>query len=269
VDIAWDKHINPAGGLVEMRRSGTFLQTVKSIANKVLHHVTERPAINVSTLSVLKDLVLPVAVYLYFTGFLYTYYFYSGLGIPLNSVEIPFYYFFIYSYNVIAAELTTSLLLLFSALLTILVIRTRKHPDIGLFLVLSALFPILTVLSRDAATTQIGLLRTGRNLQTIQLILKDVSIRDDELLKNDGSIRDEEFLKAKANAEQERREFLIANANDGLKLVVETTDRLYVLRQPFDERNPEIPVGSLYGISKSDVLVANVSLLNIPKPGGE
>jgi hypothetical protein len=228
-----------------MRRTGDHLwQSIRSTANRVVHHVTSQPfEKNISTLSVLKDLVFPVGIYLYFIGFLYTYNFYSAFGIPLNSVEIPFYYFFIYSYDVLAVEPSKTLLLLTFALLAALFIRTRKHPYIGLFLVLSALFPILAVLSKDAAATQVGLLRTGGNLQTIKLIFKDSFIRDDEFLK--------------------------ANDKSELRLVVETKDRLYLLLQKFDEQYPEIPVGSIYSISKSDVLVAKVSLLNIPKPGGK
>jgi hypothetical protein len=41
----------------------------------------------------------------YFTGFIYIYYLYSDFGTSLSAVDIPVYYFFLYSYNVWEARI--------------------------------------------------------------------------------------------------------------------------------------------------------------------
>src|SRR5215469_13334165 len=69
-------------------------------------------------LRVIQDAVLPLAIYLYFTGFMYVYSLYNDLGIGLGGVDIPVYYFFIYSTNVFRAYLrvlTLALLAIFLA----------------------------------------------------------------------------------------------------------------------------------------------------------
>lgn len=52
-------------------------------------------------LSILRNVIFFIALYLYFIGWLYAYYVFSHFGISLDSVDIPFYYFFVYSYSVI------------------------------------------------------------------------------------------------------------------------------------------------------------------------
>lgn len=59
-----------------------------------------RPEAN-TYLSNLRNVTFFIAVYLYLAGFVYQYYLYRHLGISLGSLDIPFYYFFVYSYTVI------------------------------------------------------------------------------------------------------------------------------------------------------------------------
>ena len=52
-------------------------------------------------LSKLRDLILIIAICCYFMGWIYAHYFYKHFGISLNSLDISFYYFFVYSYSVL------------------------------------------------------------------------------------------------------------------------------------------------------------------------
>ena len=56
-------------------------------------------------LSTLKNTVFVIAVHLYFAGWIYNFYLYKHFGINLGSLNIPFYYFFVYSFTVIYLKL--------------------------------------------------------------------------------------------------------------------------------------------------------------------
>ncbi len=74
---------------------------LKSQDMRYMKTENENSAGNRHTLAILRDLVFIIAIYFYFMGWAYAFYLFNHFGISLNSINIPFYYFFVYSYSVI------------------------------------------------------------------------------------------------------------------------------------------------------------------------
>lgn len=58
---------------------------------------------NQDLLSIFRNIIFIVAIYLYFAGWLYAHTYYSLFGIGSLVVDIPFYNFMIYSYSVLSS----------------------------------------------------------------------------------------------------------------------------------------------------------------------
>jgi hypothetical protein len=196
-------------------------------------------------LGVLKDAVLPLAIYLYFTGFMYVYSLYHELGIGIGGVDIPVYYLCIYAINVFRAYLPALTLALIIVLIAALLIsrwqRIHRWQRVLATTALVLLFPGLYALAYWTAERDATAMRKGQFVPTIRLTLRPTeSHYPDALLR--------------------------ANDKGNLHLVLETNDRYYVLDQPYDEGDPELALGTVYGIAKLDVALAQVTLPNIPLP---
>src|SRR2546426_8070906 len=59
--------------------------------------------------------LLILSIYAYFAGWLYAFYFFDHLGLSLNSIDIPAYYFFVYSYFLLPQQLSLYVVLNFLA----------------------------------------------------------------------------------------------------------------------------------------------------------
>lgn len=135
-------------------------------------------------LTTLKEAAFFVAIYLYFTGFVYIYYFYEHFGISLNSIEVPFYYFFVYSYNVItsldegavwgyALRSLWVVVLVFAALAFVLVKVMRERKWLALlFCSLVFLFPALFSFAWKSADLAANEVRNGRHVKVVTLVFK-------------------------------------------------------------------------------------------------
>lgn len=99
-----------------------------------------------------------LAVYLYFLGVSYAYYLFSHFGLSLNSVDIPIYYFFVFSYGAII-NFSGWNILLWSLLLglcasALLFDLKDSRLRILLLVVVLALFPISAQVSATYAQQQ-------------------------------------------------------------------------------------------------------------------
>lgn len=136
-------------------------------------------------LTTLKEVTFFVAVYLYFAGFVYIYYFYDHFGISLRVVETPIYFFFVYSYNIVgnlggmrwgdpemqqSIWLSLLVVLLFAA--TLMVFRRDKRRNTARFAALVALFPLLNSLAFEAANVEAKKLRGGEIAKEITFVFK-------------------------------------------------------------------------------------------------
>jgi len=192
-----------------------------------------------SMASIAKNAIFVLAIYAYFSGWVYSYFLYNHFGIPLTSVEIPVYFFFIYSYSVIAnwwIALACTVIVIAVYLIAI------NWPRVAV-LAMIVLFPLVFYVSKDQAEMVAKEIRSG-DAKTITFIFKNGM---------------KQFLP---------QDFLDANEKRGLKLITLTPDRFYVLHQPLGEGN-ESSYGFTYALSKEDVLLAKITLLKVAKEVGK
>ena len=189
-----------------------------------------------TTFATLRNIILGVAIYLYFTGFVYTYYFNDAFGISLLSLNIPVYYFFLYSYTVIRHYyLLLSVLTILSASLVLYGMH-RRILRVALCLILIGLFPALSWLAWRTSLARVHAVRSG--IGTKQIVI---------------------HLKAGETAYP--KDFRSDNATGRLRLLQETSDGLYVLSQAAPPRTP-LPMGHAYRVAKEDITVWDVTLLS-------
>lgn len=191
-------------------------------------------------LSILRNVIFFIAIYLYFIGWLFAYYLFYHFGISLNSVDIPFYYFFVYSYSVFVDKL----LWFIGALILIIMINLIPSKLLKkwlITLVLILIFPLFFYLAKESADIEALNIRMG-SAKTIKLFFK------------------------KDVTKYYPKDFIDANKKDALKLLIQTNDIFYVFYQPVGAEK-EIPFGFTYAISKSDIHLAAIEMQNIQKIG--
>jgi len=112
-------------------------------------------------LSVLKDFAFVSAVYLYFIGWIYSYYYLNSFGVSIRQADIEIYSVIIYSTGVFGYYIDSFLfwvilllIILGTCLLYRVAVKKRKDIVLQLFLplILIALFPILFYTARMAGT---------------------------------------------------------------------------------------------------------------------
>ena len=185
--------------------------------------------------SVVSTAVLILGIYSYFFGWTYAYYLFDHFGISITAIEVPVYYFFVYSYAVIgegwAGAISVSVGIVVYGLWT-------RFPKVAVLIVIILLLVGFHI-AQEKGITRAREIRAGQ-AKTITFLIKKQA---EELLP---------------------KEFLTANKNHALKLIVHTPERFYVLHQPYGEENA-IPYGYTYLLSKEDVIAARVILQNTIK----
>lgn len=247
---------------------------------------TEVPKNKSSFLTALKEVTFFVAIYLYFTGFIYIYFFYDHFGIPLRVVEIPVYYMFIYSYNVVwnfreirwAMFMSKELLWVWLITLYFLLLLStiRKWTKHFLYIVfLLALFPLLYSLASETAEIETGKIRSGETAKEVSFVFKaDAEVKKVKILPEQSTpsaLNTNQQPPSEVSAEMESLEMFI-EANERAEdlelpnghylpkpyLLTETSDSFYVLYQP--RLNGRAFAGHVYEIPRSQVLLAHVSI---------
>jgi hypothetical protein len=201
-------------------------------------------------LSILRDLVLIAAICLYFTGWLYIQTLYNIFGLSSLSLDIPIQYFFVYSYPVVAYASSKIIAALFSTsifivvLLAMLVIAifvgfifTPPYVKrISLILLMVIVLPAFLYLARknaiELATETSKEIRRGRAPKIMFVLRKDA-----------GRVYP--------------REFIDANKNGNLRLLLHTKERYYAFSQPPGEA---LAVGCVYDISRNDILLSRIEM---------
>jgi|GEM_PF-5385225 len=173
--------------------------------------------------SVFKDIVVPLAAYAYFAGWVYAYFFFSSYGVRLYSVDIPAYYFIVYAYSVFFSILG------FTVIVPILVVVAfcRSNP-VGLAIVLIIAFTATFYVARHEGIASAYHNRISDDGERVLLQFKAAS----SVVSND----------LKLNNESER-----------LRLLTETKDRIITFYQPPME-GKSLPLLLVYDVAKSDLI---------------
>lgn len=252
-----------------------------------------------SFLSSLKEVTFFVAVYLYFAGFVYSYYFYDNFGIPLRVIDTPVYYYFVFSYNISWnlgrvrwAELLmqqstwTSMIVILIFSTGLMVLRRDRRKSILLFALLITLFPLLSALALEAANIEAKRLRLGETAKEITFVFNEgshlpspIKVFEDTVGGKGNQSRGAEAGNALTEGESaelkslqllldanKRAEIEIVNEkaeHPKLYLITETSEAYYVLYQP--RLDGEAYEGYVFEIPKSIVLFTTIQ---IPEPRG-
>lgn len=196
-----------------------------------------------STLEIVRNSAFIVGFYLYFIGWVYVYWLYSHFGISFTSLDIPVYYFFVYSYAVasyfpqIVKACTYSGLFFWVtsgvvAIVILLALLARTYSKKGILVVVFvALFPLFFCLARGAAIEKAKEIRErGRR---VSFVFKTKQLR------------------------AYPPEFVKANKDGNLKLLLQTKDKYYVFFQP---PGKGLPLGFVYDLLRSDVSLVKIDM---------
>jgi hypothetical protein len=183
-----------------------------------------------SLISLAKLLAFP-ALYLFFTGFLYAYYYFASFGISLRNVDSSFNSYLVYSLSVFFQHAFVTLLLL--VFFGVLVVRFRRTSILLCFLLL--LFPVLFMLARATGEGRAIALRNGTIGHRVRVLLKE--------------------------PEKYSAGFVAIAQSNELILVTETEKQFYVMLQKYPQQPVHIlPFASVYEISKDSIALAEIEV---------
>jgi len=192
-----------------------------------------------NVLSFFRNLIFFVAIILYFAGWYYCYYFFNNLGISLNALNIPFHYFFIYSFKLILkTSILWSVIFLFLIFFILWLSRIPKLPKAFLSTIIF-IIPFLISYSdaKEQALREVRKIRMGiTDIKTISLALKEEG--------------------------KYPKQFIKANFNNRLYLLTETNNAFYILIPNVDKKE-EYYFNYLYEISKNDVHLAKIKIVGL------
>lgn len=120
-----------------------------------------------------KEIVVISSVYLYFSGWTYIYFLFDGFGISLHAVDIPFYYFFVYSYSVIETHAISTMFVVVS-LFVFLCFSRYMWSKYLIAVLLVALFPATFYIARQTALKEVRNIRSeaGASYPEVRFTLK-------------------------------------------------------------------------------------------------
>ena len=233
-------------------------------------------------LTALKEVTFFVAIYLYFTGFIYSYFFYEHFGIPLRVVDVPVYYIFVHSYNLIwnlweikwtaliAKESLWGWLIVLYFVLLLASIRDWTRHLLYIVLLL-LLFPCLYALARETALIEAGKIRRGEAVKQVTLVFKaDAEIKKLKDLPSASPPASPTPVPADVDSlqlftttnERTRLEIKPPRELPKLYLVTETSESFYVLYQP--RVQGRVFAGHVFEIPKSEVILSHVEIPSLP-----
>lgn len=208
------------------------------LINKYLNeYFGEKKSEQPSTFAVIRNNLIIFAIYAYFTGWIYIYFYNKNLGISFQAINIDFYYMFVYSFQVIKSNIWI-VLFYFVVILLLLAIFSRWKKFVNYFfkpiILIFTFFALYFLAIAEAKEVSLST-RRGKNTQTVCFNFK------------------QEFVDKNKNFPI-FKELLIDCVITRLKYITESKDYYYVLYQPY--KNPKkIPLGSVFSIPKDQVLL--------------
>lgn len=185
--------------------------------------------------TVLSTSAAVLAVYSYFTGWIYLYFYLGHFGISLWSVDVPFHFFFIYAYSVGNLAVVGLGAIAVGVILGLLTSYRSVPLLIGLVTLGSLLFPGIYFVAKEVAFRKAEQVRSGTVSPAVQLFLTDGAEKP----------VDEFFQKVNGNGE--------------LQLLFETKDRIYVIHQLIGHENT-LPIGHVYSVRREDAALVKIEV---------
>jgi hypothetical protein len=138
----------------------------------------------------IKEIAFLIAIYLYFMGFWFVYYYYEVVfGISLRALDLPVYFIFVYAFNVLHnlprvewtavvlyPEIKFEILALYLILLISMTLGWRRCRFVLFIILLIALFPFFAVVAVEAAKVEAWKTRQGeKGIKEVTFLLKSDS----------------------------------------------------------------------------------------------
>lgn len=200
--------------------------------------------VNRDLASIWKIVVPILAIYLYFAGWVYAYYYFQHFGISLISVDIPLYYFFVYSYSALDKWIYVLLSLI---LLCNYLYKLTDYMTIIVPILLIICFPLVFYQSQNNAYINAINLRQNSG-KRIKIIFEKKG-----LVNN--------FIDPCSF-----ENFSSLNNNHKLKFITSSKESYYVMYQPIPmENSSELPRACVYKIEAKDTVLTVIPLQNAPK----
>lgn len=207
----------------------------------------------------LRDILIIAGVFLFFTGWIYNYYFYDYFGISISLVSVDYATYIVYSFVVLVSYYGLPLL----ALIALILLYTKwlKKYFTLITVIVLLLFPGLYMLAKKVANDKAVELRTVRNsMRQISFVFKDdagylcYKFNNDSLPGNNLLVKhDLGILKNTGFPGQ-------------LYLLGQNQEYFFVLYQP--PPTPEIkglPLGNIYFVDKKEVLYSKITITSNEK----
>jgi hypothetical protein len=204
-------------------------------------------------LKTVRDITFIIAIYLYFAGWIYIYRYFDFFGLSIRQVDMDFYYFIVYSLNVLVYLIKHWFIAVPVLILAIALIRYVKRKEIP-YIICIALFAGIYFAALNAAVyaAQTDMLYNGSGLKNISFVLKkeapEAKSAKYDLLKDSTTIP--------GAPEMISNEITMANDSCALRLIIATKEDYFVIKADTAAKDMKsvsaCPV-EVYGIKKEDV----------------
>ncbi len=189
-----------------------------------------------------KSVAFILAVYLYFSGFTFAYYFYSNFGLAMTLNEVPFYNMFVFAFNVVRGYwwLTAwAFLLLVTCALYRHLEKMKAWFDPIVLLIFLGFLPALYWCSYKLAKTTAMEARTGRiPLPTVRLVIKADKMPEYQKLKV----------------------LMKASEAGKLRMLAQNKDWLFLLYQELIPGVRSLPAALVFSVAKADLVTAEMHI---------
>jgi len=218
------------------------LHSLKNLVRKVnlMFKIDSPSKKTLPLLFMLVDLLILPAILLYFTGFLFTYYFLKHFGISTQVLDIPTYQHLVLSFTVLDEHKVFVIITLVLLVLLYFLIRlVGILGNIFLIIILVILFPLLANLSFKTAKDEADKVMDKKIGKRVIFTLK-------EPVKK-----------------QYPAGFINANKSGNLVLLLETKNQFYVFLQNIQNKtNSDIPtIPTVFNMPKEQVLLVEILLV--------
>jgi hypothetical protein len=222
-----------------------------------------------------RDLAAIIAIYLYFAGWLYIYYYYNRFGLSIKQLDIDFYSFIVYSLNVILYLLHYWYFTALAITVSIVLIKIIKRNWV-IYSICILLFVAMYYSSVNAAIVNAGNDFTYHysHLKKIRFVLKkeefgeqSVSVYKAKNKETDGTDKKDPGKlknnktdttgKMDAATDSIMNEFVSRNKSNNLKLLASTKDDYFVVfanKKVTKETVDDYPI-EVYTIKRENVIL--------------
>jgi hypothetical protein len=205
------------------------------------------------TLQNIRDVFIIAGIFLFFTGWIFVYYYYEYFGISFLSVRVDYATYLVYSFKVFSSYGYAPMIAL-TAISSIVIYRRKKN-ILAMILFALILIPSLFALAKKVGHDEALNLRhhCASELREVQFIF-----RDTRGLTGYGNISDS-ILSGNIIVKNDMASLTNKAGASPLYLLGENENYFIVLNQPPASAEVKaVPIGELFFIDKKDVLYAKI-----------